>query len=230
MPEMKNLAILGLAAAILLPGWSLAQPTSGDAQNPRIEIALFKYHGSETKFDVFHGLFKQKILNLRTKILRTWGSSYDNVDYIADIHVKYHADDTFGSPGKVFEWMRSQGVVLNVMRGTILSDDGTNYVVFSQFYLPNWSTNLRSNVITVSLPIRVDEFSNTQDSHTLVILYALAVDARRLGLAPAFVAQFLSKAKNLFADIERRSGTLSNDLAALKGAVESAERELLGKK
>lgn len=113
------------------------------------------------------------------------------------------------------------------MRGTILSDDGTNYVVFSQFYLPYEGDDLTSNVITVELPVKTAEFANTQDTHTLVILYSLAVDAQRRGINPARVAPFLSVAKNLIADIEGRSGQLSDDLANIKEAVETAEAKIL---
>ncbi|MBA7678840.1 hypothetical protein ES703_87118 [subsurface metagenome] len=124
--------------------------------------------------------------------------------------------------------MENQRTVLNLMRGSIISDDGLTYIVYSCFYLGKLRAYLPHEVITVELPIKSTEFANTKDSHTLVILYALAMDARSLGYPKDRIALFLKAAENKISDLERRRGSLSGDLAGLKRAIRQATTELLG--
>ena len=221
---------VGLAA---IPHSSIAQPTTAGA-TPRVEIALFRYRGaadgqdSGQKFDVFRGLVEQKIDNLRNQVLPDRESEGTDLAYIADVHLKFRGEDTFERSRDVVQWLENEGKVLNAMRGVINSDDGTNFYVFSRFYLTDPSDYLTLDVVSVDLPVKSSEFANTRDTHTLVILYALAMDARRTGHSPAQIAMFLSAASNVIADLDRRSGPLTGDLAQIKAAVERAKSDILG--
>ena len=61
----------------------------------------------------------------------------------------------------------------------------------------------------------------------MVIFYALAMEAKRLGLDNSLVAHFLAMAKDNLADIEGRSDSLYADLNFLRQAIEQAENDLL---
>jgi hypothetical protein len=101
-------------------------------------------------------------------------------------------------------------------------------VVNSHFYLGNLNAQFPNDVITVTLPIKIGEFANTKDSHTLVILYALAMDAKQQNLNSSHIALFLKAAKNKIADIKRRMGSLSGDLLELEKTIDKITIEILG--
>lgn len=225
-------ALAAVAALPLVPIPATAQPR-GAPRLPRVEVALFKYHGavgghdSGVKFDVFRGLVEQKIVNLRKEILQDRESRAGALGNLSDVHLNYRGDDLFAQPSDVARWLDNEARVLNVMRGSIVSDDGRNYVVVSRFHLTGPAEPGALQTVTVTLPVKSAEFANTRDTHTLVILYALAMEARRAGRLPDEVAMFLGAARNIIADLERRSGALTGDLSLMKSAVERAQAEIL---
>lgn len=200
-----------------------AQPISHPAQKPRIEIALFKYEGiakgqlSEEKYGMFLGIIKGKLKILRNEIPQT------------KIHIKSRGNDTFDIDQEVYHWIENQTNVLSVLRGTIASDDNINYTVHSRFFLRRFRAYLPYEEVIVELPIKEKEFKNTIDSHTLVILYALAMDVKRLGYPKDQIALYLKSAINIILDLESKR-SLSGDLTVLKNAIQTATDELLGSK
>lgn len=222
-----------LAALEIGSGRVSAQPVPSTL-HPKVEIALFRYrgatedHDSGAKFDVFRGLIEQKIDNLRNQILQGAMSEEGGLRYIENVHLQFHGEDSFGTVSNVRRWLANEGNVLNAMRGTIVSDDGTNYIVYSRFHLAEASTDLSADIVTLSLPIKAEEFANTRDTHTLVILYALAMDAKRMGLSTDSIAVLLGAATNVIADLERRAAGLNPDLDRLEKAIEREAADLLG--
>jgi hypothetical protein len=225
-------ALAAVAALSFAPAPAPAQPP-GAPRQPRVEVALFKYHGavsghdSGVKFDVFRGLVEQKIANLRNEVLQDRESRSNALGNLSDVHLNYRGDDLFGVPSDVARWLHNETRVLNVMRGSIVSDDGRNYIVVSRFHLTGPAESGALHTVTVTLPVKSAEFANTRDTHTLVILYALAMEARRAGRLPDEIALFLAAARNIIADLERRSGALTGDLSQIKAAVERAQAEIL---
>jgi len=100
--------------------------------------------------------------------------------------------------------------------------------VKSNFHLGALKEYFPYDVVKITLPVSSGEFGNTQDSHSLVILYALAMDAKRQGFNKSHIARFLTAANNKLADIKRRGGALGDDLAELEKALHKTTAELLG--
>ncbi|MEA1934194.1 MAG: hypothetical protein U9N60_07175, partial [Thermodesulfobacteriota bacterium] len=136
--------------------------------------------------------------------------------------------DTFTKPEGINRWLENQASVLCLLRGTIVSDDNVTYLVKSNFHLGELKGLFPYDVVKITLPVSSSEFGNTQDSHSLVILYALAMDAKRLGHDKSHIARFLTSANNKLADIKRRGGVLGGDLIHLETALMQAAGELLG--
>jgi len=209
----------------------LAAVTLAVASSPKNEVALFQYEGvsegalSSAKFGVFRGILKDKISNLKREMLQ--GETH-GFDYLEDVYVNYRNKDTFTRPEGINRWLKNQASVLCLLRGTIVSDDNITYLVKSNFHLGELKGAFPYDVVKITLPVISSEFGNTQDSHSLVILYALAMDAKRLGQDKSTIARFLTAANNKMADIKRRSGALSGDLADLERALMEATSELLG--
>lgn len=199
---------------------------------PRTEVSLFKYRGAQegqlsgVKFEVFRGILDRKILKIRREILQTATLSEDLL-YLKEVRIDYRNEDTFETEGDVENWMKLQARTLGVLRGSIVSDDDNTYVVFSEFHLRIPQSFLPYNVITVQLPVKSSEFANSKDSHSVVILYALALDAKRIGMDGDQIVNFLRVATNKIADIKRRSGSLPQDLQFIESSINKIASELL---
>jgi hypothetical protein len=198
---------------------------------PKSEVAVFQYagvvegHTSGEQFSVFRGILNDKILQLRREVLQ--GDS-QALAYLNDVHVSFRDKDSFTTTEGINKWLKNQGSVLCVLRGTIISDDDATYMVKSNIHLGELRGHFPYDVVRITLPISVKEFSNSRDSHSVVILYALAMDAKRLGYDRSHVARFLTAANNKLADITRRGGQVGSDLADLEKAIRAASAELLG--
>ncbi|NOQ78109.1 MAG: hypothetical protein GQ546_01775 [Gammaproteobacteria bacterium] len=198
---------------------------------PKNEVALFEYEGvseggvSSAKFGVFKGILKDKISNLKREVLQGDAQGFD---YLEEVYVNFRDKDTFDKSEGINLWLKNQTSVLCLMRGTIVSDDNITYLVKSNFHLGELKGTFPYDTVNITLPVSSKEFGNTQDSHSLVILYALAMDAKRLGHDKSHIARFLNSANNKLADIKRRGGVLNGDLGILETALAQATREILG--
>jgi hypothetical protein len=212
--------------------------TGSNSNQPRTQVALFRYRGAiagqqdpaNVKFDLFRGMIEQKLDNIREQVTQTWdvtGSGWEDIVYLSDVHVRYYEEnDRFAGISEMHRWMKDTNA-LNVMRGSIATDDNVNYHVYSRFYLGDLSPSILPDEISVDLPITASEFANTRDSHTLVLLYALAMDAKRVGRPTSQVALLLSSAQSIIADLERRNQTLPEDLRRIKSTISDATHEIL---
>jgi len=214
---------------VLLLGCGLLPNPAAAA--PKSEVALFEYAGvaegqpSSAKFGAFRGILMDKISNLKREVLQ---EDADGFAYLEDVHLSYRDKDNFSKPESINKWLKNQSSVLCLLRGTIISDDNITYLVKSNFHLGELKAYFPYEVVRITLPVSSSEFGNTQDSHSLVILYALAMDSKRLGYDKNHIARFLTAASNKLGDIKRRGGPLSGDLAELETAIAKATAELLG--
>lgn len=218
---------------LVLQFFSLPITVNAASKNPKKEVAIFKYEGviegdtSSVKFSAFRGILEDKITNLKREVLHGDVNEYS---YLDQIHITFRDKDNFSTPESINKWLKNQISVLCLLRGTIISDDNVTYLVKSNFHLGELKGYFPYDVVQITLPVSSSEFGNTQDSHSLVILYALAMDARRQGYDKSHIARFLTVANNKLADIKRRRGHISDDLVDMEKAIAKATNELLGGK
>ena len=193
------------------------------------EVVIYDYQGvaegiTKRKFGMFQGILNAKIERLKREL----PTEIDDVQHIADLSPTFQHKTTSMSTSGIHLWLKNRATALCLLTGTIASEDEKNYLVVSQVYLGELQEYLPFDPIIIPLPIKVSEFSNIQDSHSLVIFYALAMDAKRLGLDSHLIARFLAMAKEKLANIDARSDQLTADLQVLRKAIEKAESDLLG--
>ena len=70
----------------------------------------------------------------------------------------------------------------------------------SKIYLGNLKGHLNDATITVDLPIKDEEFDTTRDTHSVVTLYALAMDARQMNRPENEINALLAEALSRFPD------------------------------
>lgn len=199
---------------------------------PKDEVAVFRYAGvvdgdvSSRQFSVFQGILKDKLSLLSREV-----SQSDDVTHahLRSMHVRVIEKDSFQTSKGVNDWLDNQTSVLCVLRGTIVSDDSVTYVVKSDIHLGRLRGSLPYELVKISLPINSREFGNNRDSHSVVILYALAMDASRLGYDRSYTAGLLNAASSRLADIKRRGGDVSADLVDLDRAIQTESNKLRGR-
>lgn len=202
------------ALAVLIGATVLVEPTGTSAN----EIALFDYHGDKAQFDALKGMLDRRLVNLPVVVFGSSPGSPNDRAHLASLKIVARGPDTLGNTAEVLVWISHQGNVLSVLQGTILLDSG----VFSKFTLAEPIPNYPSPVISVAGKMTSDYFANNQDEHTLLMLYALARDAKRHGLSSSYISALLDQATKLLSDISRRSnGNLGSDLKALEADLAS---------
>jgi hypothetical protein len=197
---------------------------------PKNVVAIFQYKGansplSKDKYETFQQIIEDKIDNLKREVFQ---SDLQAPAYLQDIEIMVHEQDTFTRRSGIKRWLKNQSSVLCLLRGAIVSDDNVTYMVKSNFHLGELTEYFPHDVVKIDLPVVKSEHANTKDSHSLVLLYALAMDAKRVGSDSHHIARFLTSALNKLADMKRRSGQLKGDLATLEQAIIKAANDLLG--
>ena len=228
------LCALAAGSPALATGCRSSNATGGTLIDPiTLEIALFTYDGvvagsrSQEKFGNFLRMIDQKLINLEA-IVKGKPNNRE-FEYLSEIRLVHRGEDTFPIHDEkaIGIWIRNEGIML-VMRGSLWSDDAVNYRVFSQFHLGALSEFLPRNVISVDLPIVGSELGNTRDSHTLVILYSLLIDARRSNCPTSVISRYLKVANDLIANLERR-GAVVDDMPLIEEAFARAGKDLEGR-
>ncbi len=226
-------ARLTLAGA---PGFALADPQAGyrlgdsewavalapKPQAPRLTIELFDYSGAgasaerRDSFQQFCTIIRNKI-NMLIESLAAGNKSFA---YLADLRVARVTRELAGSPNETLaQWRDSYALAL--FSGLFFNRDQALYVR-SQPFLGELAPKFPSSRIQLDLRIDENEFSQTVDSHSLVVLYALAMDAQRLGYPKDVVFALLGEAVS----IARGLDSSVAGVGPLKDAVREAVRNL----
>ena len=232
MPTIMRKGCISLTLTVLLLSPFMVEAFGKE----RVKVHILQYHGAEegsalNNFGVFKGIIHRKLKNLRREVSQKWSGtkgSSKTLDYLSELSDTFKDKDTFSNAKGVNTWIRNESEVLSVLRGTILPNPDKTYSVLSEIHLGDFEENLKFEVLSVELPVVKQEFSNTKDSHSAVFLYALAMDAKRLGYAKDHIALFLKPAADNLSDIKRRQGQLSEDLAEVERAIKQSCRDIFG--
>lgn len=195
---------------------------------PRLIISIYKYSGIHTKkqeneFDAFKEIIQAKILKLSQEI----GSEGTSLDYVSGLmpslvsDLKSNENLPFtGSRKDLYDYWYSSGA-LEVLLGRIRST-GSTFSVRSEVFLGDLKGDLKKDSVTLDLPISDEQFDTTRDSHTIVTLYALAMDAKKRNRPGNEVLAFLSEANARLPDLPAEMpGVLE-----LKKAIETTIKQI----
>lgn len=197
----------------------------GDPLGPRLKISLFRYAGAEegearTHFSRFKGILRDKITVLVEESVGSW----PKLTYLNSLSLEPGGDEGFedklSSEAAVQSyWAGSRSLIL--LRGSMFTDSQRNYTARTRLFFGELRGALPRPSLSLNLPINEDQFSNTNDSHSLAIYYALAMDAARLRYEPSHVINLLSRAQDKIHDLSNR-GSISPAVMEIQQAVDKA--------
>jgi len=225
---MRLLAVLIAAVIVPLAGnaqtTGQADPTADDSA--RTSITIFKYRGvdptnsSGAQFDAFRGLIEQKFENLsnhfESKLEQ--GADANIFKYIKRISIQHNEQVISGNNQVVLAWMQTEVDVLQVLQGTIVVPAEGNTSLITRAHFAEDPEGEKNHVFSINLQLTAEEFANSRDSHSLVILYSIATEAKRLGVDRSQISVIVAFALDTIADLERRNGSLDVGMLKIKDA------------
>jgi hypothetical protein len=212
-------------AGCTVVGW--VAPARAD-ERPRLDVSMVKYGGTtaggpEQCYSQFRRFLQDRVQTLPEEVE---GETKD-LAYLGQLSLRDVSGPGFPSLSELENYWR-QTSSLAILQGNVFTPAGKPPVVQSRIYLGALSGTLAKKSIMVEMAVTEQEFANTSDSHSAVLLYGLAVDARRVyPQNKALTAAILKSARDKLADRERR-GTLPRELLELKQAILAAEGALKG--
>jgi hypothetical protein len=175
--------------------WAVALAPQNRA--PRLTIEVFDYSGVGTSperqesFQRFCTIVRNKI----NMLVETLVAGNKACNYLVDLRLARVTRELTGSPSETLAvWQDSYALAL--FSGLFFNREQSLFVR-SQPFLGELSSSLPSSRLQLDLRIDENEFSQTVDSHSLVVLYALAMDARRLGYSRDVVFALLAEAVSI---------------------------------
>lgn len=190
------------------------------ANAPRLLIQLFDYAASDAEQRDRFGQFETIVRN-KAQLLADRLSRDPKYAYLADLRIVRAKRQLASSPNETLgEW---RGTNALLFLSGMLFRRNTDIVVRSQPFFGELALTVPEiSGVQLDLTVDVQEFSQTADSHSLALLYALAMDARRLGYSTDIVSTFLGQAQSVAADLD----SSSPGIAQLKSALQSALQQI----
>jgi hypothetical protein len=193
---------------------------SGSANAQRLSIHVYKYSvppadSDATEYrDQFASIIKNKVVLLGAEL----GNDMEKYKSLSFIRVEKNGEWQESSDNaQQLDDRWNQANALQLFLGRVLKVNDA-YVVRTRVFFGQLPADVGGPFLNIDMLISGDEFDSTRDSHSGVILYALALDACQRSRPTNEVITLLSKAKESLTD-------LSDDLKgipALKIAIDAA--------
>jgi hypothetical protein len=188
------------------------------ATAPRLVVQLFDYATSDAsldqQLDQFHTIVRNKIQMLAQSI----ATRDPECVYVGNLRVEQTRRQLTSSPSATLAEWRNSGALLFL--SGLFFRSGTDPVVRSQPFFGELAGQSDVSRVQLDLVINPDEFARTTDSHSLAVVYALAMDAKRRGQPNVVVLTFLGEAVSIAQDLDSNVP----GVVLLKNAVRDALR------
>jgi hypothetical protein len=204
------------------------QTTPPDPLGHRLRLSFFEYSGStdggpKVYFSRFKGILRDKLSVLVEELPKT-GADFA---YLRRLSLEPAGEggfaDRLSSERAVEEyWENSRSLLL--FRGVLSSNKDQDFFAQSRIYLGELRGGLASSSVSVRLPIRSDEYPTTSDTHSLIVYYALARDAIRMGDESSHVIELLSRCQDKISDLKRQA-KLPQNLVEIEAEIKRALTE-----
>lgn len=181
----------------------------------RLRVSLFKYARCNEKFEDFVAVIHSKITLLPGK----FASKGVRYRYVTRLNLVKETKpfNSWEEADRYWNDTRS----LQLLQG-MCSSRGNDLYVLSQVFLGDLHGSL---VTPVRIEFKIDEqeFSDTKDIHSLLILYSLAQEAHARGLSKELIFTYLSEAREIADQIKNQK---PETLQTIRGAIERMFHEL----
>jgi hypothetical protein len=129
-----------------------------------------------------------------------------------------------GSPEDLANYWTNSRTTLEILSGSISNNPS---FLTSNIYLGDLQGSLKTRTVTAQIPLTAEELRSYRDMHGALMLYALAMDAKRRHDDNGVVSQYLAETESLLRDLNQRTQSpIDADRRALSTAV-AAEIALL---
>lgn len=182
-------------------------------EEPRTDVVIIKRLGEQKEFDSFRKILKDRVREFREEF-----GKRDGFSYINDLRIK-----EAGIPKNFEAFWRTEDSSL-VLSYSVASQKNDRIFVASEIYLYELKGKLARNQITIEQEYSTHDFRFSRDVHSMVTLYALAMDAKRRRLPSYVILEYLQKAYAILNDIPQR--TRSTDINELFNAVSEELKSL----
>ena len=183
--SMKSLRLLTGISLLAVVSTGSGQTTVADPLGHRLKLSFFEYAGSgdgarKIYFSRYKGILRDKLAVLVEELPDSKGGfSYLQRLSLEPAGEGGLADNLTSAQAAQDYWDQSSSLLL--FRGILSSDTSQNYFAESRIYLGNLPRDHSRVSVRVRLPIRSEEYPTTSDTHSLIVYYALAKDAKRMG-------------------------------------------------
>lgn len=198
------------------PLWVVAMRPTATA--PRLLVQVFDYASSESGPEQPLAQFQTIVRNKIQMLAQSMALRNPLCAYVADLRVERTPRQLASSPSAALSEWRSTGSLL-FLSGLLFRRDAA-LMVRSQPFFGELSVGADVSRVQIDLRIDADEFGQTTDSHSLALLYALAMDARRRGLPNDVVYVFLGEAVSIAQGLDTTVPGVQLLKNALRGALE----------
>ena len=182
----------------------------------RLRVSLFKYEPCDQKYEVFAAVLSSKVNEIPAMLI----SKDHRCGYTAGLKlVKEETPFAMSLEEANQYWHKTYS--LQLLRG-MCSTKGEDVYVISQVFLGDLHGPLGS-IVRIEFKVDPEEFANTRDMHTLLLIYSLAKDAQARGLSKDMIIAYLSEALGIAAQIKPAENAT---LQSVKSAIEALLREL----
>ena len=213
-----RLAVAALAAAV--GSWACGPASADDVQcdtkTPRVELRIFRYAAQtdeeKSRFLKFREILFEDMLEL--------GAETD----IAELKMSPPPTQNPPQPpaslvGMRAGWEDAWCAALLLLSGSMDRDASGVYQVDSLIFWGRLKPDGMQEFVKARMPITPQGQLTANDTHSLVVTFALAMDAKRRGARSSVVQKLLQLAHNKALDLEKR-GELTGPLADIKTYVE----------
>lgn len=199
-----------------------------DPLGHRLKLSFFQYLGSKqgSESNVYFLQFKGILRDKLTILVEDLADGSDRFEYLK--HLSLDPSGEGGLEDRLTTeaaqrnyWDQSHSLLL--FRGTLSSQHGGQYFAQSQIYLGSLHGRFPHPSISLRLPIQVQELPDTNDTHSLIVYFALAEDAIRMHDEPSVIIELLSRAQDKVNDL-RKAHALSPSILDLSRVIEQAIR------
>lgn len=208
-----------LSFATLIAAACMALTNNAMAAGERLDIVVARYEGTP----VAVGQFRESLNGLTSVIVS--GIKDGDTKYLKKLSVLNQPDATFES-WTVLEknWQNSEN--LEILRGSVTLTAKDSSVVSRVYLGEELRGDLPDPEIVLNIAFKAQDFSRSVDSHAVAVLYAMAMDEKRVDPGQKkWIADLLKVAKDKVADL-KRTQPLTGDMAKLEKAIDTLEQEI----